>query len=71
MQASEVGAHTGFVHSMWDLPGPGLESTLAGGFLSTDYQGSLDVVFFSNVIFFLIIFSIWKNLILTEIYPVN
>ena len=51
MQASVVGAHTGFLHSMWDLPGPGLEPTLAGGFLSTD-QASLDVVFFSNVIFF-------------------
>ena len=51
MQASVVVAHTSFLHSMWDLPGPGLEPTLAGGFLSTDHQGSLDVVYFSNVIF--------------------
>ena len=40
---NSCGAGTHLLHGMWDLPGPGLEPVspaLAGGFLTTDCQGS-------------------------------
>ena len=39
---SSCGARTSLLHSMWDLPGPGLEPVspaLAGGFLTTEPPG--------------------------------
>ena len=58
---SSCGTQAQSLHSMWDLPGPGLEHVspaLAGGFSSTAPPGKSDALFF--------IYTIFLNLKLTE-----